>query len=241
MNSKFFLFVLFLLSASFVLASEKIDVNTASLEDLDRLAGVGPVIAQKIIDARPFSSVEDLIKVKGIGPKKLEDIKKQGLAWVSGETTEPSNLPEETKRESPMVTPKKPSPPPKSATVDINSAPLKELVRIVHIGETRAQQLISLRPFYSLEDLERIKGIGEKSVGDIKKQGLAWVDPNLKRPPMEESDLSKKGAASIADVNQGSKSLTTFLLALTLSVFFGIIILIIKRRLKKKAQDSLRF
>jgi len=59
--------------------------------------------------------------------------------------------------------------------IDINSAPLEDLVKIIHIGETRAKELISLRPFSSLDDLMRIKGIGETRLNDIKQQGLAWV------------------------------------------------------------------
>lgn len=59
--------------------------------------------------------------------------------------------------------------------IDINTAPLEDLVKIIHIGEKRALELISLRPFSSLDDLIRIKGIGEARVQDIKKQDLAWV------------------------------------------------------------------
>ena len=43
---------------------------------------MGPSRAQAIIANRPFSSVDDLIRVKGIGPVRLSEIKQQGLACV---------------------------------------------------------------------------------------------------------------------------------------------------------------
>ena len=52
-----------------------IDLNKASKEDLDSLPGIGPVLAERIIAARPFHSVDDLSKVSGIGPKKFEDLR----------------------------------------------------------------------------------------------------------------------------------------------------------------------
>ncbi len=54
-------------------------VNSASLDELQRLPGVGPSIARAIIEHRArtggFASLGDLLKVKGIGPKKLEDMR----------------------------------------------------------------------------------------------------------------------------------------------------------------------
>lgn len=61
--------------------------------------------------------------------------------------------------------------------VDINTASLEDLLKIIHIGEKRASELISLRPFSSLDELIGIKGLGESRVEDIKKQGLAWIGP----------------------------------------------------------------
>ncbi len=52
-----------------------VDINSASLADLDALPGVGPSTAQAIIDYRiangPYASVDDLLNVRGIGPSKL--------------------------------------------------------------------------------------------------------------------------------------------------------------------------
>lgn len=52
-----------------------VDINSATLSDLDALPGVGPSTAQAIIDYRtangPYVSVDDLLNVRGIGPSKL--------------------------------------------------------------------------------------------------------------------------------------------------------------------------
>jgi competence ComEA-like helix-hairpin-helix protein len=87
------LIFLFLFLPVLVLGQEMVDINTANLEQLQTITGVGPVYAQRIIDARPFSSVDDLIRVSGIGEKTLQKIKDQGLAYVS-DYTEPEPEPE---------------------------------------------------------------------------------------------------------------------------------------------------
>jgi competence protein ComEA len=60
-------------------AGLKVHLNSATLEQLDSLPGVGPVTAQKILDYRTqhgaFGSVDELDAVPGIGPARLEQLK----------------------------------------------------------------------------------------------------------------------------------------------------------------------
>ncbi|MBI4654206.1 MAG: helix-hairpin-helix domain-containing protein [Nitrospirae bacterium] len=52
-----------------------LDLNTAAEKELQTLKEIGPVIAARIIAGRPYKTVDDLLKVKGIGPKRLEKIR----------------------------------------------------------------------------------------------------------------------------------------------------------------------
>ncbi len=63
-------------------SGNQVDINSASATQLEQIKHVGPARAQAIIQTRPFSSVDDLIRVSGIGPARLSDIKQQGLACV---------------------------------------------------------------------------------------------------------------------------------------------------------------
>jgi len=55
--------------------ASQVDLNTASEGQLRSVKGIGPVLAKRIIAGRPYRSVEDLLKVRGIGPKTLEKMR----------------------------------------------------------------------------------------------------------------------------------------------------------------------
>lgn len=99
---------------------------------------------------------------------------------------EPSIEPKPTTNPGPTIEPE-PTPTPigdqstatgacQEGQVNVNTALKDKLLDIIHIGEKRAEELIQLRPFSSLDDLDRIKGIGPARVQDIKNQGLACIN-----------------------------------------------------------------
>lgn len=58
---------------------QTVDINTADVQQLQRLEGIGPVLAQRIVDWREangkFTSAEDLLEVDGIGNAVLENMR----------------------------------------------------------------------------------------------------------------------------------------------------------------------
>jgi competence protein ComEA len=59
--------------------AQPIDVNTATIEQLEQLPGVGPGVAKAIVDFRqksgPFRRVEDLLAIRGMTKQRLEKIR----------------------------------------------------------------------------------------------------------------------------------------------------------------------
>ncbi len=62
-------------------STEKININTATVEQLQTLPGIGPAMAKGIVEHRnkvgKFTKIEEIINVKGIGEKKFQKIKER--------------------------------------------------------------------------------------------------------------------------------------------------------------------
>ncbi|HWP80022.1 MAG TPA: ComEA family DNA-binding protein [Candidatus Acidoferrum sp.] len=53
----------------------KMNINEAPADALEMLPGIGPVLAQRIIEGRPYGNIEELTRVSGIGDATLEKLK----------------------------------------------------------------------------------------------------------------------------------------------------------------------
>ena len=60
----------------------QVDINSASAEELELIIHIGPVRATEAVQLRPFSSLDDLVRINGIGQSRLADIKSENLACV---------------------------------------------------------------------------------------------------------------------------------------------------------------
>ncbi len=91
-----------------------INLNTATSEELQQVPGIGPVTADKILQMRrsygAFKSVDDLRAVRGIGPKRLEKMRKYLTVGKAASQNKPASA------NKPVTSPK-PATPPKPSTV----------------------------------------------------------------------------------------------------------------------------
>lgn len=126
--------------------SLKVDMNTASVDELRRIPRIGPTTAEKIFKYRqehgPFRSFADLDAISGIGPSIIAVLPK--YARLSG--TE--SMPVET---APVA----------GAKIDPNTATAEQLQEIPGVGPAMAEKIISGRPYASVDDLKNVPGIGE--------------------------------------------------------------------------------
>ena len=149
--------------------SEKVNLNTADAAELEDLPGIGPAHAKAIIEARPFKSVDDLDRVKGLGKARIDALKDlvTTTAPAAAKTTTskttaktPSKTADATTKDMPKLK--------AGEKVNLNTASKEELDALPGIGAVLSERIIEARPFKTIEDVMKVKGIKEGEFSKIK-------------------------------------------------------------------------
>jgi comEA protein len=119
--ARFSVILLSLCAIASALAAKKkppeapVNLNTATSEELQLVPGIGPVTAEKILQMRKsygaFKSVDDLRAVRGIGPKRLEKMRKYLTVGKTAPAAKPATAPKPATPPKPSTTPTPSDPP----------------------------------------------------------------------------------------------------------------------------------
>jgi comEA protein len=202
----------------------RVDINSASVDELMSLPGIGRVKARAIVDFRttngPFSSVDGLSGVKGIGRKTVEKL--APLVALGGGSASPrapvaptpkvakgaSSLPDGGVVEQPGAS---------GGGIDLNAASVSELTTLPGIGRTKAEAIADFRAksggFTSVEQLRQVKGIGAKTLEKLRplvriggsapaQQGTGATAPTA--VPSRAAAKSAAAATGVVDLNSAT-------------------------------------
>jgi competence protein ComEA len=159
-----------------------VDINSASQKELEDIKGIGPATAKKIIAGRPYKSVDELSKA-GLSAKAIDSMKpfvKVGSAQsvpmaaatkatavkkavTATAATAPSEVTKSAKTAKSAAAKLAPG-----TKININTADQAAIEKLPEIGPVKAKAIIDGRPYNSIEDIMKIKGIKGKTFDAIK-------------------------------------------------------------------------
>lgn len=158
----------------------RVDLNRASAAELRTLPGIGPKLAEAIVERRdkngPFKQIEELRKVTGVGPAVLERLR----PFVTVEATEsqpqpakptPARSAEPKAKKAAAKAPSKKAIALGNTIIDVNRAALPDLLRLPGIGPKKAQGIINEREkrlFQTVDELRRVSGIGPGTLEELR-------------------------------------------------------------------------
>ena len=136
--------------------SGKVDLNTATADELETLPGVGPAKAKAIIEGRPYKSLKDFESRNIVAASTVEKFKGQltlSKAKAAATETAAAEIPAQP-----------------SDKVDLNTATVDELLALPGIGPAKANAIIEGRPYASLKDFESRNIVAASTVEKFKGQ-----------------------------------------------------------------------
>jgi competence protein ComEA len=159
-------------------ASGPVDINTATLKDLETLPGVGEATAKKIVAGRPYGTVDELAKA-GVSKSTIDKLR--GSVQV-GATAAARPGPASAPAAPAAATKAAPAAAKGTAPVDLNTASPKDLEELPGVGEATAKKIVAGRPYTSVDDLAKA-GVSKSTIEKLRSGATVSAAPAAASAP----------------------------------------------------------